>query len=127
MTDFDTRKHYHDPQTQADLNADPVIGRSKSAPSIQVTTELPPGVSALGAAPVPRPLPSSLLPVASFDMALMPDKLRPWAADLAERMQCPADYIGVSLMVSAAAVIGRKIAVRPLAHDDWTVVCNQWG
>ena len=52
MTDFDISKHYHDPRTQADLNADPVIGRSKSAPSIQVTTELPPGVSALGAAPV---------------------------------------------------------------------------
>jgi putative DNA primase/helicase len=127
MTDFDISKHYHDPRTQADLNADPVIGRSKSAPSIQMATALPPGVAALGAALVPRPLPSSLLPVASFDMALMPEKLRPWAADLAERMQCPADYIGVSLMVSAAAVIGRKVAVRPLAHDDWTVVCNQWG
>jgi hypothetical protein len=79
-------------------------------------------VSAIGAAPVPRPLPSSL-----FDMALMPEKLWPWAEDLAERMQCPPDYIGVSLMVSVAAVIGRKVAVRPLAHDDWTVICNQWG
>jgi putative DNA primase/helicase len=89
--------------------------------------DLPSGVRTFGEAPVPRPLPATLLPVDQFDMTLMPETLRPWAADLAERMQCPADYIGVSLMVSAAAVVGRKVAVRPMAHDDWTVIPNQWG
>jgi putative DNA primase/helicase len=87
---------------------------------------LPPGVATFGNAPVPQPLPSSLLPVASFDMGLMPEKFRPWATDLAERMQCPADFIGVSLMTSAASVIGRKVAIRPMANDDWSVVCNGW-
>jgi putative DNA primase/helicase len=60
-------------------------------------------------------------------MSLMPEKLRPWATDLSERMQCPGDFVAVSLMVSSAAVIGRKIAIRPMAHDDWTVICNLWG
>jgi putative DNA primase/helicase len=88
--------------------------------------DLPPGVATFGDAPVPKELPSSLLPVASFEMELMPEKLRLWTADLTERMQCPGDFIGVSLMVSMGAVIGRKVAVRPLQNDDWTEVCNQW-
>ena len=90
------------------------------------SSELPPGVAAFGAAPEPQTIPSSLLPVDRFDMELLPENLRPWGSDLAQRMQCPADYIGVSLMTSAAAVIGRKVAIRPMANDDWTEVCNQW-
>jgi putative DNA primase/helicase len=146
MTDkFDLNGHLRDPKTQADLQADMenitrmsprgvvadrgggrAAARPRGEPVSAPPRELPHGVSTIGAAPVPRPLPASLLPVAPFDMSLMPEKLRPWAADLAERMQCPADYIGVPLMVSAAAVIGRKIAIRPMRNDDWTVICNHW-
>jgi putative DNA primase/helicase len=74
----------------------------------------------------PSPLPPSLLPVAPFKLELMPDKLRPWVADVCERMQCPADFVAVSLMVAAGSVIGRKVLVRPKQHDDWLVVPNQW-
>jgi putative DNA primase/helicase len=151
---FDLDAHLRDPKTQADLRADlenitwmhcggsadrgplprpgqhPAAGmagaRPRAEPAGAPPRELPRRVSTIGAAPVPRPLPASLFPVAPFDLSLMPEKLRPWAGDLAERMQCPADYIGVSLMVSAAAVIGRKIAIRPMMNDDWTVICNQW-
>ena len=146
MTDkFDLDAHLRDAKTQADLRADQenitrISRRGGSAdrgvgsaaacqreesPGAPLR-ELPRGVSTIGAAPVPRPLPTSLLPVAPFEMSLMPEKLRPWAGDLAERMQCPADYIGVSLIVSAAAVVGRRVGIRPMTNDDWTVICTQW-
>jgi hypothetical protein len=130
MTDkFDLDAHLRDPKTQADWRADlenvtrmsrrggvadrgggSAAALPRVEPACAAPRELPRSVSTIGAAPVPRPLPASLLSVAPFDLSLMPEKLRPWAGDLAERMQCPADYVGVSLMVSAAAVIGRNPA-----------------
>jgi putative DNA primase/helicase len=74
----------------------------------------------------PHPLPSSLLPVAPFNFDLMPQQLRPWTEDVCERLQCPPDYVGVSVIAGAGAVIGRKVAVRPQREDDWTVIANQW-
>jgi hypothetical protein len=76
--------------------------------------------------PDPCPLPEALLPVAAFDFEMLPEKLRPWAADIAERMQCPPDYIGASIMVALSSVIGSKIVIRPKSNDDWQVVTNQW-
>jgi putative DNA primase/helicase len=76
--------------------------------------------------PDPCPLPEALLPVASFDLDLLPEKLRPWAADVAERMQCPPDFIGVSIMAAVGSVIGCKIVIKPKIEDDWQVVGNQW-
>lgn len=74
----------------------------------------------------PHQLPASLLPVATFDLELVPTQLRAWVADLCERMQCPGDYIGVSVMAAAGSLIGRKVLVRPHLEDDWAVVANQW-
>lgn len=74
----------------------------------------------------PHPLPPTLLPVAEFDLELVPEQLRPWVADVFERLQCPPDYIGVSVMAGAGALIGRKVLVRPHLEDDWAVVPNQW-
>jgi putative DNA primase/helicase len=75
----------------------------------------------------PIPLPSELLPVEPFDFALLPYSLQPWAQDICERMQCPPDFVGVAIMVSLSAVIGRKIGIRPQQKTDWTVTPNLWG
>lgn len=77
--------------------------------------------------PEPRPLPSSLPPVAPFEAELVPGALRPWIMDIADRMQCPADYVAVSAIVAAGAVIGRKVGIRPQQHTDWIEVPNLWG
>jgi putative DNA primase/helicase len=76
--------------------------------------------------PMPHPLPDSLLPVDDFDPGLVPDQVRPWVVDVCARMQCPRDYVAVSLMAALGSMIGRKVAIRPQAHDDWTVIANQW-
>jgi len=77
--------------------------------------------------PEPQSLPEGLPPVAAFDLALLPDTLRPWAQDICERVQCAPDYVGVAIMAGLGSVIGRKIGVRPQAKTDWTVTPNQWG
>jgi putative DNA primase/helicase len=77
--------------------------------------------------PEPRPLPSELPPVLAFDYNLLPEALRPWIQDIAERTQCPPDFPAVGVTVALAGIVGRKIAIRPKKHDDWTVVPNVWG
>jgi putative DNA primase/helicase len=57
---------------------------------------------------------------------MLPEKVRPWVKDVCERMQCPPDYVGVSVMGALGSVIGRRVTVRPQRADDWSVVANQW-
>jgi len=77
--------------------------------------------------PDPCPLPVEAAPVPPFPPEVLPESLRPWIADIAERLQCPPDYPAVGGMICLAAVVGRKIGIRPKRHDDWLVVPNLWG
>ena len=77
--------------------------------------------------PEPQPLPEALHPVQPFDPALLPAKLRPWVGDIAERMGCPPDFVAIPAMIALAAVLGRKIAIRPQRRTDWVEVPNLWG
>ena len=74
----------------------------------------------------PSPLPS-MPAVMPFDFDYLPKGARGYVKDIAQRMQCPADYLGVTVYTMLAAVIGRKVGVRPLKYDDWTVIPNLWG
>jgi len=76
---------------------------------------------------VPLPVPDTLKPVAKFNDYLLPESLRQWVADIAERMQCPPDFSAVGAMVALSSVIGRKAAIKPKRYDDWTVIPNLWG
>jgi hypothetical protein len=76
--------------------------------------------------PNPHPLPHALLQVHPFSLELMPSRLRPWVSDVSERMQCPPDFVAVSVMAGIGSVIGRRIALRPQAHNDWQIFANQW-
>jgi hypothetical protein len=77
--------------------------------------------------PDPLPIPDALPPVEPFDFSLLPDSLRPWIEDIAERVQCPPDFPAVGAMISLAAVVGRKVGIRPKRKDDWLEVANLWG
>lgn len=74
----------------------------------------------------PEPLPNlpSVLP---FDYAYLPNGLRGFVRDIAERMQCPPDFPAVGAFVMMAAILGRKVGVRPMRRNDWTVIPNLWG
>ena len=76
--------------------------------------------------PEPQPVSQGRPPVPPFGRDLLPAALAPWVADIADRVQCPPDFVAVGVM-AAAAVIGRQIAIRPKRQDDWAVVPNLWG
>ena len=80
-----------------------------------------------GAWPDPTPLPDALPPVALFDLALLPEALHPWIADIAHRMQCPPDFPAVGALVALSSLIGARAVVTPKSKDDWQVVPNLWG
>src|SRR6266542_1497006 len=77
--------------------------------------------------PAPRPLSAALAEVSPFDPELLPETLRPWVMDLAERLQVPADYPAAALLVMLAGALGRRACIRPQRRDNWTVVPNLWG
>jgi putative DNA primase/helicase len=77
--------------------------------------------------PEPEALSDALPSVASFPPDLLPDALRPWVMDIAERTQAPVEYVAVSAIVSLGAALGRKVAVRPKRLDDWSEFPNLWG
>lgn len=77
--------------------------------------------------PEPRPLPDGLAPVEPFDMDFLPASVAPWVDDIAERMQCPPDFVAIPAVIALGAVLGRKIGVRPQRKTDWVEVPNLWG
>lgn len=77
--------------------------------------------------PVPRELPGGLFPVIAFPDAALPDGLRAWVLDIAERMQTPPEYVAVPAIVAAGSVIGHKVGIRPQQNTDWQETPNLWG
>jgi hypothetical protein len=76
----------------------------------------------------PRPIRASLPPVPAFDAeTLLPDALRAWIMDEAERMPCAPDFIAAAALVGLGAVIGARCAIKPKARDAWLIVPNLWG
>ena len=75
----------------------------------------------------PEDLPDDLPDVMSFDPELLPNAFRLRVLDISGRMSCPPDFSAASIVVAAAAVIGRKLTIRPKRFDDWNVVPNLWG
>ena len=54
-----------------------------------------------------------LSPVPAFAADLLPDAMRPWVEDIAERMQCPLDFPAVGAMIALAGAVGRRSAFAP--------------
>ena len=77
--------------------------------------------------PEPKPLPNGLAPVEPFSSEFMPDALAPWANDIANRLQCPPDYVAVAAFTALGSVIGRRIGIKPQAKTDWVEIPNVWG
>lgn len=74
----------------------------------------------------PQPLPK-LPPVMPFDYLYLPEALHDFVKDISERMQCPPDFAAVAALVMIGTIIGRKVGMRPMKNDDWTVIPNLWG
>ena len=78
--------------------------------------------------PVPKAIQAALHPVPAFAPdVLLPDVLREWIMDEADRMPCPPDFIAAGALVALGAIIGARCAIKPKSRDSWLVVPNLWG
>lgn len=75
----------------------------------------------------PKPLPEGLAPVMPFDPSFLPTVLAPWISDIAERLQCPPDYVAVPAIIAFGSVVGRRVGIKPQAQTDWIEFPNLWG
>ena len=85
-----------------------------------------------GSAPTPygppKKLPPALRPVVAVDPSHLPDAVRDAVLDIADRLQCPPDYLAVAMLSAAGAVVGNKVGIFPYAHDEsWEVYPALWG
>jgi hypothetical protein len=75
-----------------------------------------------------RPIVSKLPPAPEFNAGLLlPPALSSYVQDESDRMPCPPDYVGASLLVALGATIGSRCALKPKAKDDWLIAPNLWG
>lgn len=77
---------------------------------------------------VPKEINGDLPKVPSFDETMLPESFRRWIGDIAERMQCPIEFLAVGAMVAAGAAVGNRIGIQPKNKDiGWVEVPNLWG
>ncbi|MGD9107588.1 MAG: YfjI family protein [Gammaproteobacteria bacterium] len=77
--------------------------------------------------PKPEIISNTLLPVDEFSIHLLPEILQDWIDDVSFRMQCPADFVAVGIIIMIGSIIGCGCGVKPKQHDNWIVVPNLWG
>jgi len=74
---------------------------------------------------LPLPAKESSAPSLSSDM--IPEVLRPWVCDIAERMQVALEFVMAPIIVMISILIGRRFGICPKAFDSWLVIPNLWG
>jgi hypothetical protein len=77
--------------------------------------------------PEPETIQNELLPVESLPIELIPEPLVDSVADEANRMQCPIDFIAISILEVISAIVGAGCGIKPKKEDDWLVIPNLWG
>lgn len=75
----------------------------------------------------PLPVNGELPPVLPMVPELLPDSIRDWVFDVADRMKVAPDFPAVAIMVIAGSIIGTSCHIQPKKEDNWTVVPNLWG
>jgi hypothetical protein len=65
--------------------------------------------------------------VPPFPVDLLPPPFSTFVADVSDRMQTPADFVAIPLIVSAATMLGHEVRIKPKRHDDWTERPCLWG
>jgi 5S rRNA maturation endonuclease (ribonuclease M5) len=75
----------------------------------------------------PKDIPTKLAKVADFSLEFLPPSIGPWVGDISERLQCPPDYVAVTVLTALGALIGRRIGIKPQRRTDWLEIPNVWG
>jgi hypothetical protein len=75
----------------------------------------------------PLVLPNPRPEVMKLHPNMLPEAMREFILDVADRQQSQPDFIAVAALVGLSCLLGRKVLIRPKQHDDWEVTPNQWG
>ena len=75
----------------------------------------------------PLTLPDPPPTVMPFQPEMLPSAIRDFVFDVAERQQCPPDFVAITAIVTLSGLLGRKAVICPKQHDDWCVTPTQWG
>lgn len=75
----------------------------------------------------PQPLPEPRPAVMSFQAEMLPEAIRDFIFDVADRQQSLPDFVAVAAIVGLSGLLGRKALICPKQLDDWSVTPNQWG
>jgi putative DNA primase/helicase len=75
----------------------------------------------------PEEIKTELLQVEKLSPELIPEPYRDFIVDVSERMQCPIDFVAITLMLVTATIVGTAAGIRPKCQDDWLVIPNLWG
>ena len=106
-----------------------IVGKAKlyamAQPEVDTMSAL--SVPDLGEWPDPAPIKTGLLPVEPLPLSIIPTPFRPWIKDIADRMQCPPDFVAAAMLVMTGSIIGAGCGIRPKKEDDWLVIPNLWG
>lgn len=65
--------------------------------------------------------------VPNLPAEMIPEPLRAWVDDVADRLCVHREYIAIPALVSLGAVVGRTVGIHPKQYDDWLEVPNLWG
>ena len=62
-----------------------------------------------------------------FVPEMLPEALRAYVVDVADRQQSVPDFVAVTALCGIAAIVGNRIRIAPKQNDDWIAVANLWG
>jgi hypothetical protein len=65
--------------------------------------------------------------VPPFPTDLLPAPFSTFVLDVADRLQVPADFVAIPLLVTAATMLGREVWLAPKLRDDWKERACLWG
>lgn len=73
-----------------------------------------------------KPLPSLLPEAPDLPAGMLPEALRDWLQDAAERAQIPLAFLAAPAVTALAGTIGRSVGVFPKKKDSWFRVPTLW-
>lgn len=78
--------------------------------------------------PDPKEIKTGLLPVPAMDADLLPEAIKAYVTDTANRLQnTPIEGVAIGTLIALGSTIGAGCTMRPKRRDDWQVTCNFWG
>ena len=70
------------------------------------------------------PVPLLRMPVESFPVNVLPERLRRFITEAVASLNCPPDFVGLSMLSVAGSCIGTSTAIRSKA--DWIEFARIW-